>query len=107
MLTSPSDRVKVLSNVLRDLKDISPQQIPTDKQGTCHESIQVCNNVLSDLEKLIGEYIDLDSTSGGYGKKFRRVHKRLRWKPDDMEELRSRMTSTIGLLNTNIGTHCR
>ena len=64
-----------------------------------------CCNVLNTLKETLDKYQELDSDpkcSGtkSFGFKFRRVWKRLRLEPEDITELRSRITSNITLLNT-------
>jgi hypothetical protein len=42
---------------------------------------------------------EFTSENGIVGKRIKRVWKRLNWKPEDIEKLRSRMGTNIGLLN--------
>jgi Cdc6-like AAA superfamily ATPase len=55
--------------------------------------------VLEELEKISGNYRDLESKPKGADKKVRRAWKRLKWEPEDIRDLRSRISSNISLLN--------
>jgi len=55
--------------------------------------------VLSALDKVLDEYNGLDNSSKSFGDKSRKVLKRFKWDPDEIRDLRSRISSTIGLLN--------
>jgi Cdc6-like AAA superfamily ATPase len=58
-----------------------------------------CRNVLNELQGLLDKNTELSSETGSIGKKFKRVWKRLNWKPEEINELRSRICTNIGLLN--------
>ena len=102
-------RVKSLSNIVRDLEDREdecPDQGLTDSQMTDLEDFKLgCHNVLSELDKLLDKYCDLKTTSPD--RRAQKVWKRLKWEPDDVRELRSRLTPNIALLNTFNGARIR
>jgi hypothetical protein len=51
------------------------------------------------LQQTLDKNSELSSTeSGSVGKRIERVWKRLKWKPEDIDELRSRITTNIGFL---------
>jgi len=63
-----------------------------------------CYDVLNTLDKILDKYQELGSDPRGcdpksLGFKVRRGWKRLRWEPDDVKDLRSRISSNISLLN--------
>ena len=58
-----------------------------------------CRNVLDELEKLLDKYRELDSCPESVGKRVKKVWKRLKWEPEDIQELRNRISSNITLLN--------
>jgi len=58
-----------------------------------------CRNVLSELEHTLDEYDELKSGHGSVSKRVKRVWKRLKWEPEDIKQLRSRISSNIALLN--------
>jgi hypothetical protein len=59
-----------------------------------------CRNILDDLYKTLDKYSELEARPKGINKKVKRAWKRLTWEPDDIRELRSRVTSNITLLNS-------
>jgi hypothetical protein len=98
-------RVRSLSIILDDIKVVLPQRDLTSERRQELVSIIVgCYNVLNTLDETLGKYQELgsdpkDSDPKSFRFKFRRGWKRLRWEPDDVKELRSRITSNISLLN--------
>jgi hypothetical protein len=58
-----------------------------------------CRNVLDKLEKTLHKYRELSPVPENAGKKVKRLWKRLKWEPEDIQELRSRISSNISLLN--------
>jgi hypothetical protein len=95
------DRVKGLSNVLRDIEDALPQrELTVQQEKELQDIANGCFNVLTALQAKLGYYRELDQPNG---KSFRgttqRVWKRLIWEPEDIQELRSRIISNISLLN--------
>lgn len=100
--------MKSLSNVLRDIEDILSEQELTDRQGKDLRGIlQECHNVPNDVGRVLSKYYDLDSSPKKLSDKSRRVWKRLEWEPNDIQDLRSRVTSNIALLNTFNGSLTR
>jgi hypothetical protein len=98
-------RVRSLSIILDDVKIVLPQRDLTSKQRKELVDIFVgCYNVLNTLKETLGKYEELDSDSKGYDPKsfsfkVRRGWKRLRWEPNDVKELRSRIALSISLLD--------
>jgi hypothetical protein len=71
------------------------------KQLTDPEKIAYgCLNVLKKLEQTLKNYGELDLDSRGIGDRVKRIWKRLKWEPEDIKELRSRIVANITLLNT-------
>ncbi|KAI3320965.1 hypothetical protein HD806DRAFT_537623 [Xylariaceae sp. AK1471] len=99
-----SDEVRNLSIILQDLEVVLSKSELDSQQQTDLQRISGSNqNVLTDLEKTIGKYGELEVGGGSLGKKLKRVWKRLKWEPDDIRELRDRITSNATLLNTFLG----
>ncbi|KAL9118356.1 MAG: hypothetical protein Q9187_005101 [Circinaria calcarea] len=95
-----SEEVKSLSNVLRDLEDVLPERELTDRQKThLHDITQGYHSVLVDSDKIVEKYWSLDVNHRSLSGKSQRLWKRLKWEPDDVAELRSRISSNINLLN--------
>jgi hypothetical protein len=58
-----------------------------------------CRNVLDELQRIVDKNTELRSENGGVGKRIKRVWKRLKWEPEDIDRLRSRISTNIGFLN--------
>jgi hypothetical protein len=105
MLTVWLSRVRSLSIIIEDVKVIIPQRDLTDEQQKDLRSIvQGCHNVLNTLKETLKKYQELGASNKyshvkGSSLNFQRAWKRLRWEPEDIKELRSRITSNITLLN--------
>ena len=94
-------RVKSLSNILRDVEDTLPERDLSAKQEEdLKEIAEGCGNVLIELDQVLKNYQDLDTNPKSFGGKSRRAWKRLKWEPDNLRDLRLRIASNIGLLNT-------
>jgi hypothetical protein len=84
---------------------VLPQRDLTSEQRQELVSIIVgCYNVLNTLNKTLEIYEELSSDpkagdSKSFRFKVRKGWKRLRWEPEDIKELRSRIISNISLLN--------
>lgn len=86
--------------ILEEITDTRSNQELTERQKEqLRPLVEACQNVLHDLYKTLNKYRDLDNDSKSLGQKSRVVWKRLRYEPDDIRELRSRISSTIGILN--------
>lgn len=82
--------------MLRNLEDVIPERFLTNQQSAdLREIFRGCSKVLGELDEMV-EYLDLDSHGPGKPKRFK---KNLTWVPDDVKDLRSRLTSNVGLLN--------
>ncbi|KAL8661075.1 MAG: hypothetical protein Q9202_005947 [Teloschistes flavicans] len=101
------DEVKSLSNVLRDLEDVFPERSLTDEQtASLEDIIQGCNKVLQDLDACLDNYQELSGKASHahapLGTKSPRFWKRLKFEPDDVKDLRSRLQSHVGMLHAFI-----
>jgi hypothetical protein len=101
--------VTALSNVLREIEGLLRQQELTDWQKKALRGVlEECHNVLIALGKVVDENYCLKTTSpDGFRDKSRRVWKRLSWEPNDIQDLRSRITLDVGLLNAFNGSLTR
>jgi tRNA C32,U32 (ribose-2'-O)-methylase TrmJ len=93
------DRVKSLSNVLRDIEDLPRQELNSQQTTEFHDIAEGCHNVLAKLNETLEKYQELDSDPKTFGRKVRRVWKRLEFEPEDITELRSRIVDNTTLLN--------
>ena len=111
-------RVRNLSQVLAEVNDNVQSQALDENQGSrLKDVLQGCENVLRDLDKTLCKYEELIpdtkqtanySTTAADAKKrtiidsARRAWKRLKFEPDDIKELRDRITSNVSTLNSLI-----
>jgi hypothetical protein len=98
-----------LSNVLSDIEGVLRQQELTEWQKTALLPVlEECHNVLIALGKVVDEnYYSKGPNSDGIRDKSRRAWKRLNWEPRDIQDLRSRVTLNVGLLNAFNGSLTR
>jgi hypothetical protein len=66
-----------------------------------------CRNVLNDLQRIVTNNVVLSSEGGSVGKRIKRVWKRLDWKPEEIDKLRSRISTNIAFLNAFNGRLAR
>ena len=108
MLTVCFNRVRSLSIILQDVEVVlSEQELNTQEKTEMKEIADGCRNVLDKLKKTLDKYGELKSGPESVGKKVKRVWKRLKWEPEDIRELRSRIVVNITLLNTFQGRLAR
>ena len=99
-LTVSVNRVRSLSIVLQDVEVVlSERELTSQQKMELHVIAENCREVLNTLEKTLGKYHELASTSEEVGKRAKKAWKRFTWEPDEIRELRSRTTSNITLLN--------
>jgi hypothetical protein len=98
-----------LSNVLRDIEGVLAEQALSDwRKKALTPILEECHNVLTTLGKVVDENYFLDlSNVHSLRDKSRRVWRRLAWEPDDIQELRSRISLNIGFLNAFNGSLLR
>lgn len=93
-------RVKNLSHILLDLEVVLNERSLTEPQkAKLHSLVEGCRNVLGDLDKVVEKYQSLGNNPKGLGGRSQRLWKKLKWEPDDIQELRSCITSNISLVN--------
>jgi hypothetical protein len=98
-------RVRSLSIVLEGVRAVLPHRDLTNEQAKELTSIaEGCHNVLKALDKTLERYQELGSDTKdcdlkSFRFKVRRGWKRLVLEPEDLKELRNRITSNITLLN--------
>jgi hypothetical protein len=102
---SSVSRVRSLSIILEGVKAVLPHRDLTDEQAIELASIaEGCHNVFEALDKTLEKYQELSSDTKdcdlkSFRFKVRRGWKRLVLEPEDLKELRDRITSNITLLN--------
>ncbi|OQD71694.1 hypothetical protein PENPOL_c001G06226 [Penicillium polonicum] len=96
---SISDEVRSLSLVLQDVEiDLSAKELSSQQQAELKEISTGCNEVLADILKKIEDYTELSTTNDAKRNIAKRVWKRLKWEPSDIQELRLRIGTNITLL---------
>ncbi|TVY17131.1 Ankyrin repeat, PH and SEC7 domain containing protein [Lachnellula arida] len=107
-LKAIGDEVRGLSIVLGDADVACAQETLNDKQKKKLDGIdKSCRDVLDDLQQILDQNREVVSGSRGIGKRVVRVWKRIKWDPEVINELRSRITSNIALLNAFNGEFTR
>lgn len=97
-LTLRSFRVRNLSFVVQDVEvDLSTKNLDDCQKSQLSQIAESCRSILTDIERMIGNYSEL--SSGAKGNAVKRAWKRLKWEPADVIDLRNRLSSNIGLLN--------
>ncbi|KAH7418500.1 hypothetical protein BKA64DRAFT_590520, partial [Cadophora sp. MPI-SDFR-AT-0126] len=95
-----SDEVRSLSIILLDVEvDLSSRTLCKEEEAELKQIANGCGNVLGQLEHILDEYDELESGHRRPIQKVKRMWKRLKWEPEDIKELRSRIGTNIGLLN--------
>lgn len=95
----------ILSSILNEVNVVLPQQdIDYDEIKELYSISKGCHNVLDELNDILEKYQEIGSDFKSYNPKdlrtkIQRGWKRLEWRLDDLNELRSRITSSISLLN--------
>ena len=79
---------------------LSEPDLSTQQKTELREIANGSHNVLKKLEETLDKYGELKSNSRSVRRRVKRVWKRLKWEPDDIKELRSRIVANIILLNT-------
>ncbi|KAI9803499.1 MAG: hypothetical protein M1825_001842 [Sarcosagium campestre] len=95
-----ADEVRSLSIVANDVEVLlSDRELRIEQEAELKQIANGCRNVLNQLEHTLEEYDELKSGHGSVNKRAKRIWKRLKWEPEDIEQLRSRISTNIGLLN--------
>ncbi|KAK2753386.1 hypothetical protein FQN55_003515 [Onygenales sp. PD_40] len=101
-----SDEVRSLSIVLQDVGILVEGDDPNSQHAKELEHIaKGCRDVLETLETTLDEYAELQSVpekavNGNIGRRMKRAWKKLKWEPDDIRDLRSRIVLNLTLLKS-------
>ncbi|KAJ5381577.1 uncharacterized protein N7496_004005 [Penicillium cataractarum] len=103
-----SDEVRNLSFVVQDVEiDVSSKDLDAKQQTELEEIAKSCCNVLGELESMIHNYRDLGPIGDSKKSIAKRAWKRLKWEPNEIQELRQRIISNIALLDAFNGRMTR
>ncbi|KAK2784468.1 hypothetical protein FQN53_008457 [Emmonsiellopsis sp. PD_33] len=101
-----SDEVRSLSIVLQDVGILVEGDDPNSQHAEELEHIaNGCRDVLETLETTLDKYAELQSVpekavNGNIGRRMKRAWKKLKWEPDDIRDLRSRIVLNLTLLKS-------
>ncbi|RMJ22219.1 hypothetical protein PHISP_06910 [Aspergillus sp. HF37] len=94
-----SDEFRSLSILVQDVEvDISNTNLSSQQDIELQKIAESCHNVLTEIEKTISQYWELNTSHG-----MKRVWKRLKWEPNDVRDLRNRVCINISILNAFSG----
>ncbi|TGO85151.1 hypothetical protein BPOR_0426g00080 [Botrytis porri] len=98
--------VRSLSIVLQDIEDeLSLPDLNAKQKSELEEIIVGCRDVLGKLQRALSTYGEFKCDSRGVGYKANFFWKRFQWEPDDIKELRSRVTTNVTFLNAFRGKY--
>jgi hypothetical protein len=101
---TPTSRVRSLSIVLQDIEvQLSSYEIDARQLTDLVQLRTTSEDVLHDLEAKVAKYHDIECSGKSLRKSAMRTWKRLRWEPNDIREIRDRITSTLAALNAFLG----
>jgi septal ring factor EnvC (AmiA/AmiB activator) len=78
---------------------LSDRELRNEQDAELKQIVNGCKNVFNELEHTLDQYDELSSCRKSASQRVKRLWKRLKWEPEDIKELRSRINTNIGLLN--------
>lgn len=92
-------RAANLCLVLDDVAQTVPGRELSEREARTLSSLaQGCRDILTDMNTMLQKYEDLGKSSSGLRARTHKTWNKMRWDPDEMNELRSRLTSnTVSL----------
>ncbi|KAE8165265.1 hypothetical protein BDV40DRAFT_297588 [Aspergillus tamarii] len=95
-----NDEVRNLSFIIQDVEvDLSGKELSDSQKSELQTIADSCRCVLDEIYQKINIYRVLESDHSTGLRRVVRVWKRLKWEPDDIQDLRTRISSNISLLN--------
>ncbi|KAF3012972.1 hypothetical protein E8E14_004221 [Neopestalotiopsis sp. 37M] len=100
--------VRNLAIVLGDVDvSLAAHDVSDDQKKNLSEIRESCRSVLEDSHNELSKYISLESTGRSLHERTKRAWKRVKWEPDDIRDLRGRVTANIVALNSFTGANIR
>jgi hypothetical protein len=100
ILLISNNRVRSLSFAVQDVEiDLSSKQLSSQQKIELGKIAGSCRNVLTEIEKTIHNYKELNLDHEMGRSMVKRAWKRVKWEPDEIHCLRNRLSSNIRLLN--------
>ena len=94
-----------MSSALLSLKDIvSERNLPLQQQEKLSDIAKGCQDVLDDLSVTLDRYQVVNAALGDLNKCVKRAWKRLQFEPEDVKDLRQRVTANIAMMNAVVAT---
>jgi hypothetical protein len=95
-------RLRSLHYVLVDIEVVLPGRELTDQQtAELHKITESCRDVFRELEETLVKYEEVGEPSDrtSISKKAKRVWMRVKWKPEDLKDFRTRIIANVTLLS--------
>ncbi|KAI1852914.1 hypothetical protein JX265_012942 [Neoarthrinium moseri] len=103
-----SSELRSLSFTLQDVDIFLYERDITElQQNKLREISTSCCSLMQDIQRTLAKYSILKSAEVGVRKRVKRAWQRVQWEPDDIHELRTRITSNIVLLNSLLSSYTR
>ncbi|KAI9146888.1 Pathogen-related protein [Paramyrothecium foliicola] len=91
--------LKGLSHVLQDLEDVlSTEELTARRDQELRESLAACHNILHEVDGFVGKHSCLEAPQTSFRGKTKRIWRGVRWDPQEVDELRSRITAHVSRL---------
>ncbi|GIC89807.1 ankyrin repeat domain-containing protein [Aspergillus udagawae] len=96
-----TDEFRNLSFAMQDVEvNLSSKELNVQEKTELQRIIGSCRNLLAETEWTIDKYKELDADSNNAKNILKRAWKRLSWEPEDIRDLRLRISSNVGFLNS-------
>ncbi|KAF7541629.1 hypothetical protein G7054_g471 [Neopestalotiopsis clavispora] len=100
--------IRNLVIVLGDVDvSLAAHDVSEEQNNNLNEIRESCRGVLEDSRKELIKYYSLESEGGSLHQRTKRIWRRVKWEPDDVRDLRGRITANIVALNSFTGANIR
>jgi Cdc6-like AAA superfamily ATPase len=94
--------------VLGDIDvSLAVHEVSEEQNSNLNGIRESCHRVLEDSRKELSRYVSLESKGGSLNERTKRIWKRVKWEPDNIRDLRGRITANIVALNSFTGANIR
>ncbi|KAI1421745.1 hypothetical protein F5Y12DRAFT_687267 [Xylaria sp. FL1777] len=99
-----SNELRYLEHTTRDIEVLlSGKDLSQPQEERLHELTKNCNHILEDVQGTVRKYSTLESKRSGIREKASRLWNRLQWEPDDVRNLRGRITLSVASCTVFLG----
>ncbi|KAI1849949.1 hypothetical protein JX266_004328 [Neoarthrinium moseri] len=103
-----SSEVRNLDIVLHDVDTfLDEHDLVQAQEESLGEVISNCRGTLEDIHRVLNTFSALELKEDGIRKRARRVWQRVKWEPEEIRDLRSRVTSNVTALNAFTTSYTR